>query len=281
MGFVGDGNSHISSKERKSMDGGLRNRAVVVTGGGGGIGLAAVEAFLAEGARVVAADLDPSSAASLAEEDTVVPLTVDLSTPGGPVEAVTTAVERFGAIDVLVNNVGIAPHREGFLDVSDAEWLRVMEINFFSMIRACRATLPHMVDQGHGAIVSVASDAGRVPGAFFVDYCVTKASVLMLSKAIATEFAPHGIRSNCVSPGPTRTSVWEPDAPITRELAAEFGGDADKAIENFLRNVRRMPMARLGEPSDVAAMIVFLASDLARQVTGADYRVDGGQIPVV
>lgn len=263
------------------METGLSGRSVVVTGGGSGIGLATVRAFLAEGARVVAADLDPSAAASLADDSRIVPVTVDLGTAEGPIEAVTAAVDHFGSIDVLVNNVGVAPHRDGFLSVSDAEWLRILEINFFSMIRACRAAIPRMVDQGRGAIVSLASDAGRVPGSFFVDYCVTKAAILMLSKAIATEFAPQGIRSNCVSPGPTRTSVWDKDAPITRELAAEFGGDAEAAIENFLRNTRRMPMARLGEPSDVAAMIVFLASDLARQVTGADYRVDGGQIPVV
>lgn len=261
------------------MQTGLDGRVVMVTGAGAGIGLATVIAFLAEGSRVVAADLDPSAAAA-ADPDRVLAVTVDLGTPEGPSDAVSATVERFGTIDILVNNVGVAPHRDGFLDVSDVEWHRLLEINFFSMIRACRAALPHMVAQRRGAIVSVASDAGRIPGSFFVDYSVTKAAVLMLSKAIANEFAAAGVRSNCVSPGPTRTPVWE-HGPVVEALAAEFGGDREAAIANFLTHVRQMPMGRLGEPEDVAQAIVFLASDLAKQVTGADYRVDGGQMPTV
>lgn len=262
------------------MQTGLNDRVVVVTGAGAGIGLATVTAFVAEGARVVAADVDPSAAADVAGADRVLPVTVDLSTAEGPGTAVNRGAEVFGSVDVLVNNVGIAPHREGFFDVSDAEWLRLLEINVFSMIRASRAALTHMVQQRRGAIVSVSSDAARIPGSFFIDYSVTKAAILMLSKAISNEFASVGIRSNCVSPGPTRTPVWE-RGPVVEALAAEFDGDREAAIENFLRNVRQMPMARLGEPEDVAATIVFLASDLARQVTGADYRVDGGQMPTI
>jgi NAD(P)-dependent dehydrogenase (short-subunit alcohol dehydrogenase family) len=262
------------------MDTGLSDKVVVVTGGGAGIGLATVRAFVAEGSRVAAVDLEPAAAGGVDDSTRVMTVTADLSVPDGPAAAMHEVREHFGTIDVLVNNVGVAPHRDGFLSITDEDWRQLLEINFFSMIRACRAVLPDMVAQGHGAIVSVASDAGRIPGSLFIDYSVTKAAILMLAKAIANEYASKGVRSNCVSPGPTRTPVWE-HGPVVEALAAEFDGDHEAAIDNFLRNVRGMPMARLGDPEDVAAAIVFLASNLAKQVTGSDYRVDGGQIPTV
>jgi NAD(P)-dependent dehydrogenase (short-subunit alcohol dehydrogenase family) len=259
------------------MDTGMGGRVAVVTGAGSGIGLAIVHALTAEGVRVVAADLVPEAAVAGAADDAVLGLTVDLATPDGPRDAVDAAVAHFGAIDVLVNNVGVCPHREGFLDVSDADWRALFELNFFSMVRACRAALPHMARQRRGAIVSIASDAGHMPAPFFVDYSVTKGMIRLLSKALANEYAHCGVRSNTVSPGPTRTAPWETGGFIDA-LAAEWEVDHEAAIERFVRDVRGMPMGRLGDPDDVAAAVVFLASDLARQVTGADYRVDGGQI---
>lgn len=256
------------------METGLAGRTVIITGAGSGIGLATTRAFTAEGANVLAADIAPGAAAG----ERVVTLKVDLTDPDGGQRATDAALEQFGAIDVLVNNVGIANPRDGFLGVSDDDWRQLIDVNLMSMVRASRAAIPQMIKQGRGALVNIASDAGHVPGPFFVDYCVTKVAIRMLSKAIANEFAAAGIRSNCVSPGPTRTHVWERGEMI-EALMAESGLDREATVERFLRDVRGMPMARLGEPEDVAAVVVFLASDLAGQVTGADYRVDGGQIP--
>ena len=260
------------------METGLTDRVALVTGGGAGIGLASVRALLAEGARVVAADLDPAAARECGPEGWVLGVRVDLADPGGARQAVNAAVRAFGGVDVLVNNVGVAPFRDGFLSVSDADWKSLLELNFFSMVRACRAALPHMLRAGRGAIVSIASDSARMPAPFLVDYGVTKAAILTLSRAIANEFAARGVRCNCVSPGPTRTTPWERD-PFFDQLAEQQGVDRESAIAHFVKEVRGMPLGQLGHPDDVAAAVVFLASDLARQITGADYRVDGGLVP--
>ena len=262
------------------MDLGLQGRAALVTGAGSGIGLATTRALLAEGAVVVAADLSPSAAAAGAPAERLATLEVDLATAEGNAAAVAFTLERFGAIDVLVNNVGIAPHRDGFLEVGDADWKELFELNFFSMVRCCRAAIPPMVERGRGSIVSLSSDAGHMPGPYFVDYALTKGMIRLLSKALATEFASQGIRSNTVSPGPTRTAPWE-RGEFMDALAERWDVGREEAIVRFVRDERRMPLGRLGEPEDVAAAIVFLASDRAAQITGADYRVDGGMVATV
>jgi NAD(P)-dependent dehydrogenase (short-subunit alcohol dehydrogenase family) len=259
------------------MDLGLSDRVAVITGAGSGIGLATARVFLEEGARVVAGDQDPSAAADLSGD--VIAVEADLSSAGGVQRLIDQAIADAGRIDVLVNNVGIFPFRESFLTVSDADWAALMDINFYSMVRACRAAIPHMVEQGRGAIVSVASDVGRAPDRFFVDYSVSKAAVLMLSKAISIEFGPQGIRSNCVSPGPTRTPAWDKPGGFADSLAEEYGmSTQDEAIDHFAKEVRKLPLGRLGDPDDVARTIAFLASDAAKHVTGADYTVDGGVV---
>jgi NAD(P)-dependent dehydrogenase (short-subunit alcohol dehydrogenase family) len=262
------------------MDLELEGRVALVTGAGAGIGLATARALLAEGARVVAADIDVAAALSALEGPTLLPFAVDLASAEGGESAVAAAVEHFGGIDVLVNNVGVCPHRDGFLAVADEDWKSLMELNFFSMVRCCRAAIPHMLERRHGSIISLSSDAGHMPGPYFVDYALTKGMIRMLSKALANEFAARGIRSNTVSPGPTRTTPWE-QGEFIDAMAAEWGIDREAAIERFVRDVRGMPLGRLGAPEDVAAVIAFLASDRASQITGSDYRVDGGQVSTI
>jgi NAD(P)-dependent dehydrogenase (short-subunit alcohol dehydrogenase family) len=263
-------------QKETSMDFQLTDRVVVITGAGSGIGLATAKSFLAEGAKVVAADLDPSAVGELS--DSVAALAVDLSTPDGPGFVIAETMSMHGRVDALVNNVGAFPFRESFLAVSDAEWHELMNLNFYSAVRACRAALPHMVEQGRGAIVSVASDVGRAPDRFFVDYSISKAAVLMMSKALSIEFGPAGVRSNCVSPGPTRTPAWDRPGGFGDSLAAEYGLDKEAAIDHFAKEVRKLPLQKVGDPADVARVIAFLASDVSKHVTGADYTVDGGVV---
>ena len=135
-----------------------------------------------------------------------------------------------------------------------------------------------MVEQKSGVILNVASESARQPDINLIDYSVSKAALVMLSKALANEFGPQGIRVNTVSPGPTYTAQWDQPGGFADQLAQTYGLDKEAAIEYFVKNVRQLPTQRMGTPEGVAAVLVFLASDLARQITSSDYAVNGGSI---
>lgn len=259
------------------MDYGFDGKVAVVTGAGGGVGYAISELFAQEKCRVFGVDLNPSALADIGHSDLVVGYQCDLSTEHGPGEAIEAALDTFGRVDILVNNAAIAPARDSFLTVTEEDWKKVMDINFYSMVRACRAVIPHMQERGSGAIVTVASDEGRQPDVFFADYSVSKAAVLNLAKTLSIEFGPSGIRVNTVSPGPTRTPIWDRPGGFADYLVEYLGAkDREDAILRFVKEIRRMPIERIGLPEDVAQVVLFLSSDLSRQVTGSDYWVNGG-----
>lgn len=256
------------------MDTNLAGKTAVVSGAASGIGLATVELLRAEGANVVGGDLAPQILSTLG--DKVVGVEADLATDEGNQRLVDAAIAEFGGIDIVVNNVGTFPYREGFLQTSIDQWRQALEINFLSAVRLTRLALPSMIERGAGSIVSVASECGRQPDVFFIDYSVTKAAIINLSKSWANEFGPKGIRSNIVSPGPTRTAQWDNPGGFGDNLARDFGLGKEEAIVHFATEVRKLPTGHIGAPEDVASAIVFLASDLAKQVTGAEYTVNGG-----
>ncbi len=258
----------------------LRDRVVVISGASSGIGFATVAACLQAGALVVAGDIRPSAQpqAEAFYEDRVQLVTVDLCTTSGPAILVEAALDLHGRVDVLVNNVGVAPFRSSFLDVTDDDWGATINLNVMATVRACRAVLPSMVARRAGVIISLASDAGRQPDPFFVDYAMSKAAILSISKALSIEFGPYGIRVNTVSPTATLTPALE---PFLKSLGAELGLGRDETLEHFATKMRALPLGRLNAPEDVAEVIVFLASDRARQVTGADYSVNAGSTKFV
>jgi NAD(P)-dependent dehydrogenase (short-subunit alcohol dehydrogenase family) len=251
----------------------LVHRVVLVTGGSQGIGAAIVSAFSEIGDTVINADLQPGQHGSAV--DTMI---CDFFDPTAAERLVSRAVSLHGRIDVVVNNVGVAPYRDSFLHVTDDDWQHSIELNLMTMVRLCRAAIPVMVEAGQGAIVSIASDVARQPDPFFVDYAMTKAAMVSVSKSLSKEFGAFGIRVNTVSPGPTRTPALVGEGAFADQLAQQLGVTRDEAIEHFVHSMRKLPLGHLVETADVAAVVVFLASEAASSITGSDYSVNAGSI---
>jgi NAD(P)-dependent dehydrogenase (short-subunit alcohol dehydrogenase family) len=259
------------------MDLGLREKVAVVTGAGKGIGLAVTAALANEGAHVVAGSLTTDSLDGLKG---VTPVAVDLAAPDGPAQLVQRAVADHGRIDVLVNNVGAVRMRlEGFLATSDEDFAWAMQMNFFIALRASRAALTAMVERGAGAIVNVASvNAFFQPDSATIDYGAAKAALVNLTKALSQEFGPHGIRVNAVSPGPVATDLWLGQHGVAQTVAQATGVDADAARKTIIAGIGGFATGRFTTPEEVAALITFLASARAANITGANYLIDGGLI---
>jgi len=259
------------------MKTGLEGKVVLITGAAKGIGRAATEAFAAEGAKLALLDIDAESLADLSGDlDVEVSTAVaDLSTEVGVGEGIAEALRAYdGRVDVLVNNVG-AGYVRGFDDLDEDEWHRTLELNFFSYVRAIRAVLPTMREHG-GVIVNNGSDLAKQPEAVPIDYSVSKAAVMGLTKALARAEGPT-IRINAVAPGPIWTPFWTKPGGFADTLGEIHGMPPQEAVEHEM-SLRQLPLGRLGTPEEVAPVIVFLASDLTKYVTGSVYGVDGGSI---
>ncbi len=258
-------------------------KVAVVTGGGKGIGAAVARELLEAGARVVAGSRKAGTdLTGLGTADTLAAVDVDLSTTDGPAELVAVATERFGGLDVLVNNVGGlaggAPRFGGFLSVTDQDWLASVEINLLSMVRATRAAVPVMLGRGGGVIVNVSSVNAFLPDPSVVDYAATKAAVTNLGKALSAEFAPQGIRVNTVSPGPVRTPLWTGPGGLGEQLGAAMGTDPDGAMQAMADGLGGIRLGRFGTAEEIARLVVFLAGPASTWMTGSDVVIDGGLV---
>jgi NAD(P)-dependent dehydrogenase (short-subunit alcohol dehydrogenase family) len=251
----------------------LAGKVAVVTGAGKGIGMAVTRALAGEGALVVAGS---KATATLDGLTGVSAVAVDLATPDGPARLIQHAIDEHGRLDVLVNNVGAVHMRlEGFFGTSDDDFAWAMEMNFFIALRASRAALAAMVAQGTGAIVNVASvNAFFQPDAATIDYGAAKAALVNLTKTLAQEFGPHGIRVNAVSPGPVATDLWLGEHGVAQTVAEATGVDADTARKTIIAGIGGFATGRFTTPEEVATLITFLASGRSGNITGVNYVID-------
>jgi NAD(P)-dependent dehydrogenase (short-subunit alcohol dehydrogenase family) len=261
------------------MDLHLQHKVAIVTGAGRGIGLAIATALAQEGANVVAASLTPSEELTqLAARFSVLPVVVDLAAPDGPQRVVDQTLDRFGRLDILVNNVGAFTfHPGGFLSISDADWQRTLALNFITTVRTTRAALTAMVARGSGSIVNLSSVNARQPGSEIADYSAAKAAITNLTKVVAEEFTAKGVRVNAVAPGPVSTQAWIGPGGVA-DAIAQAAGSARETVVAQAAQMNSMTIGRMIAPEEVATLVLFLASDRAAAITGAEYLIDGGMV---
>jgi len=238
----------------------LDGRKAAVTGGGSGIGRATCRRMAAEGARVAVLDVDAESAESVAREIDGFAFGVDVGDPDALRGTVDAAAAELGGLSIIYNNAGTSTFNK-LHEMDPAEWERVLRVNLTGVWAGIRAAVPHLQAAGGGSIVSTASISGTRPAAGEGPYAASKAAVAALTASAALEYAPS-IRVNAVSPGMIRTAMTAP--------MFEF---MPNQVERFEKGT---PVGRIGEPEDIADVVVFLCSDMARFVTGQNIVVDGG-----
>jgi NAD(P)-dependent dehydrogenase (short-subunit alcohol dehydrogenase family) len=242
----------------------LQDRVVVITGGGGGIGLASARRMAAEGAKVVVGDLDATAGKAAADEVDGLFVSVDVSVEDQVVELFRAADDTYGRVDVAFNNAGISPPADdSILDTDLATWRKVQEVNLTSVFLCCKHAIPYMQRQGKGSIINTASFVAVMGAATSqVSYTASKGGVLAMSRELGVQFAREGIRVNALCPGPVNT-------PLLQEL---FAKDPERAA----RRLVHIPVGRFAEPEEIAAAAAFLASDDSSFITASTFLVDGG-----
>ena len=251
----------------------LAGRTALVTGAGRGIGAGIARRLAAEGARVVVADRDLTSAQEVAagisaKGHAAVFARMDVTDERERSDAFRQA-DALGGLDILVNNAGIYS-AQPVLDVDASSWHRVFEVNVQGLFFCCQAAIPAMLDRGRGRIVNVSSTAARIGNPAMIAYNASKAAVLAITRGLASEYSRQGTTVNSVLPGIIDTPMWQAlDTDV-----AELLGFAPGTL--MADRVGRIPVGRAGTPADVAAMVAFLVSDEAAYVTGQALHVDGG-----
>ncbi len=254
----------------------FEGKRVVITGAGVGIGLEIASQFAEQDAKIAACDLcvtDPLS--DIAERSGGFALELDMADRDSATRLIDATEERLGGVDILINNLGASPVRNGFLETSDADWEHLFQINLFSMVRITRAALPHLI-RSHGVIVNVTSVLAREPIVIQPDYCATKAAVLNVAQNLAAEFGPKNVRVVSVSPGPTLTPQWTKPGGQLEQYAERHGCTPQEARDRAIPEELGLSLRRFVTPEDIAHTVLFASSPRSRALTGTEIVVDAG-----
>jgi len=242
----------------------LQDRVAVITGAGSGIGLASARRLAAEGATVVAVDIDEAAGKAVATETGGTFIAADVSSEDDVRQMYESVAERHGRVDIAFNNAGISPPEDDSVLTTGLDaWRRVQDVNLTSVYLCCKHVIPYMQRQGRGSIINTASFVAVMGAATSqVSYTASKGGVLAMSRELGVQFAREGIRVNALCPGPVNT-------PLLQEL---FAKDPERAA----RRLVHIPLGRFAEPEEIAAAVAFLASDDASFITASQFMVDGG-----
>lgn len=261
---------------------GIEGRVALVTGGSKGIGQAIARALAEEGARVAISARGTEAlrkAAADLEEFGVIAVPADATSQEAANAAVARTIDAFGGLDILVNNVGGAGRFGGFGDLSDEDWRNAFDLNVLSLMHFVRAAESHLRRSKGGRIVNISSIVGLQPGSFNPHYAATKAATINMSKFLANHFVSDGVLVNAVCPGPVHSESW--DANVRRIALARGVGFEQAWQQVEQEESAKIPLARVGEGDDVAGLVVFLASERARWITGSCFHVNGGKFSAI
>ena len=247
----------------------LEDKVAIITGAGSGMGRVAAQMFAAEGAKVLVAEYDEKAGAETADlvraaggEATFA--RTDVSNESDAAAMVAAAKDRYGRVDVLYNNAGVMPELDhSVVDTDVATWDQVMAINVRGVFLGCKYAIPHMVEQGSGSVINISSFVALLGCSVPQDaYTASKGAVLSLTRSLAVQFGPHGVRSNAICPGPIETPMLM-DWLVKDEAARQ-------------KRLARNPTGRFGKPEEIVHVAIYLASDESRWTNGAHFVIDGG-----
>lgn len=259
------------------MDLKLSGKVAAVTGASKGIGLAITRALTAEGVLVGAGARETSPELDeLAAEGSVVIVPGDLTTTAGPPQLIDRTVQAFGGLDILINNIGgVRPRLDGFLQVTDEDFLWALNLNFLAAVRTTRAALPHLLDRAPSTIVTISSVNAALPDPEVIDYSAAKAALTNFCKSVSKEVGPRGVRVNTISPGPVQTALWLGADGIAVTIGRAQGADPETVAAQAVAGTAT---GRFTLPEEVADLVLMLASPNVGNITGTDVLIDGGLI---
>ncbi len=265
------------------MELGVSQRAFIVTGSSRGIGRATALGLASEGAWLLLTGRREGVLAEVGEDcrdagGRAETFAMDITAADSGERLLELCLERFGRVDGLVNSAGASAVRS-LEEVTDEEWQEQWELHVMAPMRLMRTLAPVMAERGWGRVVNVSSSSGKRPSATIeMPYSVTKAALLSLSRAFADQFARHGVLINAVTPGPVADELWLAPGGMADQNAAAQGLSRDEVLK---ATASRVPRGRMASPEEIAAVIVFLCSEAAANVSGAAWSVDGGTVPVI